>query len=93
MAVSSGLTLTRLKVSGWSGGKVGRTVRVVGGRRGRARPVHPGWGGAVTGTAEDISDSLPDSSHYPEARVPEDAMPGRGTERLPGKSVPVKPID
>ena len=89
------VTGTIVKVSVWSRGKVGRTVRVVsGGRRGRGRgPVHPDWGGGVAGTVEDISDSLPDSSHSPEAGVPEDARPGRGTEWFPGKSVPVKPID
>ena len=42
---------------------------------------------------EDISDSLPERSDTPQAPGPDDAMPGRGGERLPGKSVHVKPID
>ena len=52
-------------------------------------------GGGIAGTVEDISDSLPDSSDPPEAPGTEDARPGGrgGAERLPSKSVPVKPID
>ena len=83
-----------VKVSVWSRGKVGRTVRVLGGRREGSRgPVDPGRGGCLAGTVGDISESLPDSSDTPEAPGPHDAMPGRGAERLPGKSVHVKPID
>ena len=62
------------------------------GRRGRL-PVDPDWGGGIAGTVEDISDSLPDSSHPAEAPAPDQAMPGRGGERLPGKAVHVEPID
>ena len=62
-----------------------------GDRRGVRGP--PDWAGGIAGTVEDISDSLPDSEETPEAPGPEDAMPGRGAERLPGKSVDVKPID
>lgn len=93
LAVGPGLPAGPIvKVSVWSGGKVGRTVRVVAGGRGRGRgPVHPGWGGALAGT--DISESLPDSSDPPKARGPDEAMPGRGAERLRGEAVDVKPID
>ena len=55
-----------------------------GDRRGVRGP--PDWAGGIAGTVEDISDT-------PQAPGPDDAMPGRGAERLPGKSVDVKPID
>ena len=95
VAVTPGVTVAIVKVSLWSRGKVGRTVRVLGRRRGeRGRsPVHPDWGGGVAGTVTEISDSLPGSSHTAKARAPEDAMPGRGAERLPGEPVQVEPID
>ena len=86
VAVSPGVTGTSLKVSVCSRGKVGRTVRVMAGDR---------RGGGIAGTFEVISDSLSDSSDPPEAPGTEDPRPGGrgGAERLPGKSVPVKPID
>ena len=93
VAVRSGLAVTIEKVSLWSRGKVGRTVRVRRrGRRGRL-PVDPDWGGGIAGTVEDISDSLPDSSHPADAPAPDQAMPGRRAKRLPGKAVHVEPID
>ena len=49
VAVTPGVTVAIVKVSLWSRGKVGRTVRVLGGRRGRRgrSPVHPDWGGGL----------------------------------------------